>query len=32
LPWAAALLGLLTFLLVRESLTDDGHVTLVPER
>ena len=32
LPWAAALLGLLTFLLVRGSLTDDGNVTLVPAR
>ncbi|HWD05191.1 MAG TPA: hypothetical protein VG674_22365 [Amycolatopsis sp.] len=28
LPWAAALLGLLSFLLVRESLTDDGYITL----
>lgn len=28
LPWAAALLGLLTFLLVRGSLTDDGYITL----
>lgn len=28
LPWAAALLGLLSFLLVRGSLTDDGYITL----
>ncbi|WP_233574192.1 glycosyltransferase family protein [Amycolatopsis panacis] len=28
LPWAAALLGLLSFLLVHGSLTDDGYITL----